>query len=344
MAITYAWRLDANKYAYIIDPKGEYGYASTAPLSGDELATVAKTSNEWFGEGGKKGFSGYVEAFHAMQGKIKKTWPDEGTQYYDLLSADVYYNVDASTCADLKGVGIRGIRYLGVCDRNTWDPDNPSWNPQAKQTEWQQIQGKFSVYGIYMEDQYDDDGKLSSNPPPENIFAVYNGADAKAADGGDSTATLTAKLDAEIIRSTNEDTNLGAQIAYLTTRVDNLAGLGGTNLGNIVEQVTLLYQHCITGDITNALITRVSELEGQVVALQRAIEDIRDKNTAGNNGGGNASISYDELNEGEYGLVVSSLSSNKLYFVNDVFVSVENEGKTISLRAPSFYQNNKNGQ
>ena len=174
MAITYAWRLDANKYAYILGPNNEKGYASNNPLSGDQLASVAKTANERFGEEVKSGFTAYVEAFNAMKTAIKTQWPDENVENYDLLSADVYYNVDASTCADLRGVGIRGIRYLGTCDRDKWDPDKPSWNPQAKPSAWSQIQGKFSVYGIYMEDQYDDDGKLSDNPTPENIFAVYN--------------------------------------------------------------------------------------------------------------------------------------------------------------------------
>ena len=145
MAITYAWRLDANKYAYIIGPKGEYGYASSVPLSGNELATVAKTSNELFGEGGSEGFSGYTEAFNGMLKAIQDKWEKEDVKYYDLLSADVYYNVDAATCADLRGVGIRGIRYLGVCDVNSWKPENPSWDPTVKQYDAANIAGKFSI-------------------------------------------------------------------------------------------------------------------------------------------------------------------------------------------------------
>jgi hypothetical protein len=87
MAVTYAWRLDANKYAYLIDPTAtgdtiEYGYASNAPLNGTQLATVAETCNNLFGEGGSLGFTGYTEAYNAMIEKIKTEWGK--AQFYDL--------------------------------------------------------------------------------------------------------------------------------------------------------------------------------------------------------------------------------------------------------------------
>jgi hypothetical protein len=50
MAVTYAWRLDANKFAYILSPDGEEGYVSDAPLSNEDLAKVAQKANQIFGE------------------------------------------------------------------------------------------------------------------------------------------------------------------------------------------------------------------------------------------------------------------------------------------------------
>ena len=58
MAVTYAWRLDANKFAYILSPEegliGEerYGYVDNHPLIGEDLTLIAQTANEWFGEDG----------------------------------------------------------------------------------------------------------------------------------------------------------------------------------------------------------------------------------------------------------------------------------------------------
>ena len=77
MAVTYAWRLDANKYAYILSPgdgltpNQRYGYVSETTLVGDDLNTVAQTANSWFGENGSQGFSGYKQAYNAMIEKIK---------------------------------------------------------------------------------------------------------------------------------------------------------------------------------------------------------------------------------------------------------------------------------
>lgn len=338
MAITYAWRLDANKYAYIVSPTGVEGYATDTPESGDKLATIAKTANEWYGEGGSKGFAGYTSAFNKMKAAIKTKWGNSNVEYYDLLSADVYYNVDAATCADLRGVGIRGIRYLGVCDVDSWTPKNPSWDPTIKQYDAANIAGKFSIYGIYMEDQYENDD-LSKNPTPENIFAVYNGSDGAAADGGDNTATLTAKLESEVKERKDKDSKHSSDIANLQKQVDSLSKVSGGNIVDLVEQVDKLYEQCIDDTSNTYLKRRVAELETQVSELNKLVQQFLNPDSGtGTGGAGNASISYRDLDEGDYGIVVSERDSNKLYFVNDVYVDVDTGGKNISLRAPSFYQ------
>ena len=339
MAITYAWRLDANKYAYIVSPTGVEGYATDTPESGDKLATIAKTANEWYGEGGSKGFSGYTAAFNKMKTAIKNKWGNSDVEYYDLLSADVYYNVDAATCADLRGVGIRGIRYLGVCDVDSWKPENPSWDPTVKQYDATNIAGKFSIYGIYMEDQYENDD-LSKNPTPENIFAVYNGSDGAAADGGDNTATLTAKLESEVKERKEKDSKHSSDIAKLQQQVDSLSKVSGGSIVDLVEQVDELYNQCIDDTSDKYLKIRVAELEAQVSELNKLVQQFLNPDSGTGTGGtGNATISYSELNEGEYGIVVAD-DGSKLYCVEGIYVNVEGEGegKKISLHAPGFYQ------
>ena len=74
MAVTYAWRLDADKYAYIVSPKGEDGYVSESPLASTDLNTVALTATQMFGENGTRGISGYNEAYKAMLEKISDKW------------------------------------------------------------------------------------------------------------------------------------------------------------------------------------------------------------------------------------------------------------------------------
>ena len=264
MAVTYAWRLDANKYAYLVGPEGSYGYVSESPLNGTQLATVSKTCNELFGEDGELGFSGYKNAFEEMVAKINKKWKTGGAEFYDLLSADVYYNVDASYCADLRGVGIRGIRYLGASKE--YDPNNPSWNPSIKQTNTTELAGKFSVYGIYMDDQNGDE---TSDLSPERIFAVYNGADGTDFEGNFGTGKLQEMIEEEGELRALADTELGNRITNLKIEVDKLTGLESGDLTSLMETITELKQRVTTLENNKAeLEEEISELRAELAAIK----------------------------------------------------------------------------
>ena len=269
MAVTYAWRLDANKYAYILSPDsgltGEkrYGYANSSPVVGDSLNMIATTANEWFGEGGKYGFSGYKKAYDKMIEAIKDEWGEE-TQYYDLLSADVYYNVDSTNCAELKGVGIKGIKFLGTASVESFNINNPTWNTNGKVSD----PGVFLVYGIYMEDQDDDPSKVT----PENIFVVKNGTNGTNADGSSSTADLETKLNNEIKRSTDADNEMSANISRLTQKVNSLDALNGGDLSDIISSIS-------------SLLTRVSTLETDNRELKRRVKELEDWVSSNEDGG-----------------------------------------------------------
>lgn len=275
MAVTYAWRLDANKYAYLIDPTKdnlEYGYVDEAPLNGAQLASVAQTCNTLFGEGGRLGFTGYTQAYNAMIEKIKTEWGN--AQFYDLLSADVYYNVDASQCADLKGVGIRGIRYLGAS--TAYDPENPSWDPSIKQTNTTALAGKFSIYGIYMDDQdyeWDDGSTLT----PERIFAVYNGKNGTDLNGNLGTAELETMIKQEEQRSKAEDSTHSINIARLRSEVDALKQLDTGGLLVIDERVRELERE------NTILSATIKSLNDTVTKLAADLEAIRNSSSGGNN-------------------------------------------------------------
>lgn len=297
MAVTYAWRLDANKYAYLVDPeKGTYGYVSESPLNGTQLATVSKTCNEFFGEDGELGFSGYKNAFEEMVKKINNKWNTDGAEFYDLLSADVYYNVDASYCADLRGVGIRGIRYLGASKE--YDPNNPSWNPSIKQTNTTELAGKFSVYGIYMDDQNDDE---TSNLSPERIFAVYNGADGTNSEGNLGTGILQEMIEAEKETRAAADTEHSTAIAQLRRAVDALTGLQGGDLSSLMDDLEGLKQRVTTLENDKA------DLENQIIELRNELEGI--KNPSNGGGGvdnpttGGGSVTIEDYDGGEVMLV-----------------------------------------
>lgn len=320
MAVTYAWRLDADKYAYIVSPKGEDGYVSESPLASTDLNTVALTATQMFGENGTRGISGYNEAYKAMLEKISDKW--DGLQYADILSADVYYNVDATDCADLRGVGVKAIRYLGACDANKWDPVNPSWNPSIEQYDCGNIQGKFSVYGIYMEDQ-----EITSNATPENIFAVYNGANGENADGSASTATLEAKLNSEIKRSVDADEGHNQQLQALQKKVDDLDSLGSAS------GVQALSARVAALETENATLKgKISTLEGKIKELSDAIDAINDKNEGNTGSTGSGGASFGTYN-GETVQLVGVDDSNILYKLPSATYS-----NTDGITASAFYQ------
>lgn len=308
MAVTYAWRLDANKYAYLIDPTKdnlEYGYADEFPLNGAQLASVAQTCNTLFGEDGELGFAGYTEAYNAMIEKIKTKW--KNAQFYDLLSADVYYNVDASQCADLKGVGIRGIRYLGAS--TAYNPENPSWDPSIRETDTTELAGKFSIYGIYMDDQdYElDDGTTLT---PERIFAVYNGKNGTDLNGNLGTAELETMIRKEEQRSKTEDSTHSMNIARLRSEVDALKQLDTGGLLVIDERVRELERE-------NTILTAtIKDLNDTVTKLAADLEAIRNSSSGGNNNNpsGGSEVEISEYYDGDtVYLVGADQKTNTLY-------------------------------
>ena len=329
MAVTYAWRLDANKYAYLIDPNGgengttTYGYVSKSPLNGTELASVAETANNRFGVDAEDGFAQYKIAFDAMVQKINDEWGDEGAQFYDLLSADVYYNVDASHCADLKGVGIRGVRYLGASAK--YDPLNPIWDPSIKQDDTNELAGKFSIYGIYMEDQdYEKDNVTLS---PENIFAVYNGSNGRTIEGDMGTSELQNKLEKEIARSTSVDTEHSEAIVNIKYQLEQLTQLDGGDFSGLLERISKLEEY------NKELKATLETMEKNIEDLQAALEAIQnpDNNTGGGvEGGGNTNVSIKEYGGGEVSLV--GVVGSELYILPDA--RYENGNIT----ATAFYQ------
>lgn len=250
MAVTYSWRIDTNKYAYIVPPatltisnttssgtKNNnwriYGYLSTTPLTDYFAKTVADGAESLSKED-------YFQAFKIMQEKIneaikgsyyQKLTGDKsvtpfnwmGIKAVDFVSADDYYSVEASQCADLRGVGIKGIRYLGSCppsDNKTYvdrddndnsydiegvDLHNLSYVPSGSSingvgymngsveatktiTIKPGIPGFTDVYGIFMSDVTDEQFEGGSIPP-ERMFVIRNGKEGVQGTTGASGAT-----------------------------------------------------------------------------------------------------------------------------------------------------------
>lgn len=332
MAVTYAWRLDANKYAYLVDPeKGTYGYVSESPLNGTQLATVSKTCNEFFGEDGELGFSGYKNAFEEMVKKINNKWNTDGAEFYDLLSADVYYNVDASYCADLRGVGIRGIRYLGASKE--YDPNNPSWNPSIKQTNTTELAGKFSVYGIYMDDQNDDE---TSNLSPERIFAVYNGSNGTDLTGNFGTDDLQEMIEAEKQIRADADTKHENLITDLRHDVDALSHLSCGDLSGLMTTIESLNDRIV------ALESAKTDLEEEINELRSELEAIKDPSSGSggvDNPSSGANITIEDYNNNGEVSLVGIGDDDTLYRIRRAIYNNDDVNVVGKVTASSFYQN-----
>ena len=315
MAVTYAWRLDANKYAYILSPgdgltpNQRYGYVSETTLVGDDLNTVAQTANSWFGENGSQGFSGYKQAYNAMIEKIKNKWGN-GAEFYDLLSADVYYNVDSYNCADLRGVGIKGIKYLGACNKDTFNFENPSWDPTIKINETAKLQGMFSVYGVYMDDQTTNDA-IDVAKTPENIFVVYNGADGRNNDGSASTATLEGLLQSEVTRSTNADNDHNTRIATLESAVATLSQLNGGSLVDLIARLAAV----------EAKANTITALENRIAALEARLDSNEESGSGAVTGTtGGVVIDGAATNSGYYNVLAYDTESESVVYLDDYYV------------------------
>lgn len=328
MAVTYAWRLDANKYAYILDPtlpegttrENRYGCVRETPLIGEDLNTLATTANEWFGETDDSlGFEGYADAFKAMEAKIKAKWT--GAEYYDLLSADVYYNVDSTNCADLRGVGIKGVKFLGTAEVGDFDINNPTWNPEGSVSD----AGVFLVYGVYMEDQTDDD-IIDVTKTPENIFVVKNGANGTDADGNLGTAELEASLSAEITRSTDADNAMSADISQLKQTVSTLTSINGGDLTELINTVTSLSTQVA------ALQNENTQLKNRLTVVEQWMEINEEGGSGDDDNNQTGGIAFDniEVNDsGVYNIVVAD-SDGKLF-------------KTTKVRLDDYKLKSKNG-
>lgn len=303
MAVTYAWRLDANKYAYILGPNNEVGYVSASPIVGDALNTIAATANERFGENAVDGFTKYKEAFKKMVDKFPTEWKN-----YDFLSADVYYNVDSSNCADLKGVGVKGVRFLGTADPDNFDIDNPTWNTNGKVDD----PGVLLVYGVYMEDQTTDDA-IDKTKAPENIFVVKNGTNGTNADGSASTADLERKLNAEIDRSVGADNEMSGYIAEIQQIISTLTNISGGNLVELFNTISTLQTE------VNNLKSENVELRNEIAALKEWVNS-QSEGGSGSTGGSSGGVGFggeDVTDDSTYYMIVTDVY-NKLYRVPTV--------------------------
>lgn len=299
MAITYAWRIDSNKFSYIISPdstnEDAYGYLSRTPLIGDSLLNVKKNAEFAFDPTMTDGAVNYLKAFNKMVSKIKAEW---GLDEIDLLSADVYYNVDASECADLRGVGIKGIRYLGAATEVDNNGKPIAFSPNVSLTLTNEdgvvipnpmIGGKFSVYGIYMEDQYDKDGNLKANFSPENMFLVYNGANGLQGEGGeDISKSLEAYVNEKINDVQTDILDINEDIIDLNNKIELVSDFA--TFESVINTIQEL-QTTISG-----LTKSNQELLGRINELEDELETIKDSNV----GDGGEETGGSNITIGEY--------------------------------------------
>jgi hypothetical protein len=245
----------------------------------------------------------------------------------------VYYNVDASQCADLKGVGIRGIRYLGAS--TTYDPKNPSWNPSIKQTDTTELAGKFSIYGIYMDDQ-DYELANGSALTPERIFAVYNGSNGTDFEGNFGTGTLQEMIEGEIARSTDADTKHETKIAELRRDVNVLSGLSGGDLSELMTTINSLIERVVV--LENAK----TDLEEEINDLRSELEAIKDPSSGSggvDNPSSGSNITIEDYNNNGAVSLVGIGADDTLYRIQRAIYNNDDVNVVGKVTASSFYQN-----
>ena len=322
MAITYAWRIDSENFAYIVSPntneteEERYGYVSDSPLIGNDLAIVKNTAELWFGSDADDGQTKYITAFNKMLNKIK----EEGFDNIDLLSADVYYNVDASECADLRGVGIKGIRYLGAATEVDSTGKPISFNPSIPLTLTNEegmiipnpvLGGKFSVYGIYMEDQYDKEGNLKENISPENMFLVYNGMNG-IDNGGDGSEdfldTVEAMINNKLTGITEQINSLSDKVAQIENIISGLTGFEGIDtIFNDIKELQVKISGLTTDNIKLSNSINIEDdhnksLTNKINDINEAIAKINNSDDTDSDSGSGSNVTikeFDELPEGE---------------------------------------------
>jgi hypothetical protein len=327
MAVTYSWRIDTNKYAYIVPPLtlttstssevdttdwSKYGFLSNTPLTDYFAKNVAKKAEETFGKNATNGKTEYLKAFDAMYRKIQaasendykqklsggtqETFDWRGMGSVDLLSADMYYDVDAAQCADLRGVGIKGVRYLGSqvasktfvdtvgADASGVDLDNLSYVPAGTETSVYYkgannleelktitvrpgVPGFVDVYGIFMNDQTNSDGDIENTTTPESIFVIRNAKD--GVPGAQGTAGSQGETGSVPDSVTEQLSALDAKITSLETSVTTLL---------------TSYNTILTGG-WDGVLSAVTDIRGEISTINEQIREISG-NTGTNTGGG----------------------------------------------------------
>jgi len=305
MAVTYAWRLDSNKYAYILPPYKleactgpktennpeakyslEYGFLSNTPLTDYFLRAVGTAAEDKFGKNSEGGLAAYQDAFDAMLAKISgatngaltqigeneittiSDWKGLGNA--DILSADVYFNVDSENCADLRGVGIKGTRYLGSIkdDNNNGVDINSVTYQAASETVRAGMPGYIDVYGIYMEDNpaMEDPNSGVIKNAPEYMFVIRNGKDGAQGPQGEKGDENTNDL-SEYAKKTD--------LEALSKRVDDLADeISKLDLETILQRI---------GNIEGLYNTLLNEFE----RLKSYVDDLNEKIDNSNNNDNN---------------------------------------------------------
>lgn len=317
MAVTYAWRLDSDKYAYILPPYSldettdispEYGFLSKSPLTDYALRNVAEEAESRFGKSNENGLDSYIEAFMMMEAKIKLAATGEYEQAFsggvvevfsgwtslqnaDFLSADMYYNVDSTDCADLRGVGIKGTRYLGSITGQTYSDGNmniestggvdmddiayiaagspitmtssttsgtTSYNTVVRPG----MAGFTDVYGIYLTDNIEENGEVrNTTTVPEYMFVIRNGMNGPQGEKGDPLLVDDSSVTETLV--TKEEFN------ELATIVSGYSG----QLTQLNENVRRLatYYDTLSLDNVNNLMVMVSRLEQQMASLKEYV-------------------------------------------------------------------------
>lgn len=286
MAVTYAWRLDSDKFAYIVSPSGVNGYVSDVQLTGSDLKRVAETAENRFGNSGSYGLSGYTQAFIEMERKIATKWPN--LEYADMLSADMYYNVDAQNCADLRGVGIKGTMYLGSLlnlEDGGIEPTNVSYYASGASinnvTILPGLPGYTDIYGIYLTDQIENENDVVSaaTSAPEYMFVVRNGKDGAQGEKGDQ----------------GESGANGEDVTELIQTVTELSGSVATLSGRVASLETTV--EAFDSNTLDSIISQLNTFGEQLVEIERRLGAIEENGVGGGGGGstGGGSITIKPL-------------------------------------------------
>ena len=265
MAVTYAWRIDANKYSYLnannnkID--GNNIYTSSSPLAGDKLQEIAEGVE-------LLSLDEYISKFNEMEAEIKNRWGKE-VEHLDLLSAEVYYNVDSYDCANLKGIGISGIKHIG---------QQMQINGEIVRTNNRCQPNTIDVYGVFL----DDDNKNGS-VTPDNLLFVYNGKDASDIDGlatDEELYDLKKYVDETFV--TKEEFKSYKQ--FITTELNSIReAINGINITPEVDNSALLKE-------IQTLKDAIKDLEEELQKLRNDIDSDGNEgstSTPGDGGGDN---------------------------------------------------------